>query len=456
MAKWLLSAAFASLYLFVTLALAKIVHIPPCSSRRKFLPLSRHFPQSDASAADSRDDALGGTGAPARGLTRRELRELERRAASAAEAEAGPESAPAAGLTDEAHQLVGAELAEPDLEPVVLKTPSLALAAEPAYEAVPSDVSPHTTTTTIVLPSRAALRAQLRGAPATEHAAPTDASAPRTAPGAPERVLPTFVPRTIAGSPASSARTRAGAAARSGHHRMRMLATRGGSIVAMSFVALMAVATSLPAEALLSSSDVQAAALEAQKPASSGPEQTISLANGTDTITVEQDSYESKSIAEVAAASGIRLEDTFSNNPNGTIQWPFAVGVHIGDQFGFRDCAGCSSNHGGQDFNPGLGAPIQSIADGVVSYTEDGEGSLGVHMVIDHMIDGQLVSSVYAHMIHGSMLLKTGDVVKVGQVIGQVGSTGMSTGPHLHFEIRLGGINGTKVDPLAWLYANTN
>ena len=41
-------------------------------------------------------------------------------------------------------------------------------------------------------------------------------------------------------------------------------------------------------------------------------------------------------------------------------------------------------------------------------------------------------------------------------MLGTTGSTGMSTGPHLHFEIRLGGVDGTKVDPLEWLYANTN
>jgi len=429
-------------------------------------------------------------------LTRRERRELERLAAPAEVLEP-VSAAPAvsehdqgvAELTDEARLLVSAELDQPDLETVVIKAPSLALPPEPAFEQVPSDVAPNTTTTAIVLPSRAALRAQLRAAQASDEgssasdvtdAAPSDLKASGSAgsvaaathpkrseePGTaatesvpaaasaaePERVLTAFVPRTRASAPGKPA---AAASARSGHHRMRMLATKGGSIIAMSFVALMAVATSIPAEALLSSSDVQAAAMESNKTATHEPAQTINLA-GTDTITVEQDSYQSQSIAEAAAASGIRLEDSFSNNPNGTIQWPFAVGVHVGDQFGYRNCAGCSVNHGGQDFNPGLGAPIQSIADGVVSFTEDGEGSLGVHMVIDHMIDGKLVSSVYAHMIHGSMLLKTGDVVKVGQVIGQVGSTGMSTGPHLHFEIRLGGINGTKVDPLAWLYANTN
>lgn len=223
----------------------------------------------------------------------------------------------------------------------------------------------------------------------------------------------------------------------------------------MAIVALMAVSTSLPAEALLSSADVQSAAL-AQKVASTEDAQKLNIASGVDTITVERDGYESKSVAEVAAASGIRLEASFTNNPNGTIQWPFAVGVHVGDEFGYRDCAGCSSNHGGQDFNPGLGAPIQAIADGVVSLAEDGDGSLGVHMMIDHQINGKTVTSVYAHMIHGSMQFGVGDVVKVGQVIGKTGTTGMSTGPHLHFEIRLGGINGTKVDPLVWLRENTN
>ncbi|MFC6354504.1 peptidoglycan DD-metalloendopeptidase family protein [Luethyella okanaganae] len=236
----------------------------------------------------------------------------------------------------------------------------------------------------------------------------------------------------------------------------RRVAAKGMAALAMSFVALMAVATSIPANALLSTTDVQVAARAAQAPKRTEPGQSIQAASGSDSITVQRDGYESATIAEAAAASGIRLEATFTNNPNGTIQWPFAVGVHIGDRFGYRDCAGCSSNHGGQDFNPGEGAPIQSIADGIVRVAEDGEGSLGVNMMIDHMIDGKLVTSVYAHMQHGSMRFKVGDQVKVGQVVGNTGNTGMSTGPHLHFEIRLGGVAGTKVDPLEWLYANTN
>ncbi|AMB59663.1 hypothetical protein AWU67_13200 [Microterricola viridarii] len=235
----------------------------------------------------------------------------------------------------------------------------------------------------------------------------------------------------------------------------RRIATKTTAIVAMGFVALMAVATSVPAEALLTADDVKAAALVAKMPSKTEPGQSV-IAHGADSITVQADGYETATIAEAAAASGIRMESTFVNNPNGAVQWPFAVGVHVGDRFGFRDCAGCSSNHGGQDFNPGNGAEIQSIADGVVTLAEDGEGSLGVHMMIEHQINGETITSVYAHMQHGTMRYSTGDVVKVGDVIGNTGTTGMSTGPHLHFEIRLGGINGVKVDPLDWLYANTN
>jgi murein DD-endopeptidase MepM/ murein hydrolase activator NlpD len=392
-------------------------------------------------------------------LTRRELRERERMARTplqvadtiAAAAPTSPiESEPVPVLTIAADILVAASLEEANLETVTVADSDRLIAAPPAADAPVSDVerlqtalSAVTTSTAIPFPTRAQRRAEQ----------PTARAGRAHRASAAERLAPTARPGVTASAPPRAPRPapRVRSAA-----RVRKLATTGVTFAAMAFVALMAVSTSLPAEALLSSADVQAAAYAAHKTTQSEPAQTLTMDGGTDTISVQRDGYESKTIAEVAQASGIRMEATFTNNPNGTIQWPFAVGVHIGDHFGARDCAGCSANHMGQDFNPGIGAPIQAIADGVVSYTEDGEGSLGVHMIIDHMIGGKLVSSVYAHMIHGSMLFKTGDVIKVGQVIGKVGNTGMSTGPHLHFEIRLGGKNGLHVDPLAWLYANTN
>jgi murein DD-endopeptidase MepM/ murein hydrolase activator NlpD len=439
-----------------------------------------------------------------RPLTRREIRERERQAEEqaaaglgAAEAEVEVEVAvapvvPAVAAVPE-EELPGTI----DLTDRVIAAPAAADAPIADIAQLLTDVPTTTTSTPVQLPTRARLRSQLRdssetvaagaldsasetelrgatpatplaaaqAAPSQQAAQPTLAQ-PTAAPRAPAQPAaaprasarrtgrPPFVPQpSVARATATPLAERKPATAAG---RVRRGAAKGVTFAAMAFVALMAVSTSLPAEALLSSADVQAAAVAARQSGSTEPAQTLDMATGTDTISVERDGYESKTIAEVAAASGIRLEATFTNNPSGTIQWPFAVGVHIGDHFGHRDCAGCSVNHQGQDFNPGMGAPIQAIADGVVSYTQDGEGSLGVHMMIDHMIDGKKVTSVYAHMIHGSMKFTTGDVVKVGQVIGNTGNTGMSTGPHLHFEIRLGGKDGTHVDPLDWLYAHVN
>lgn len=233
------------------------------------------------------------------------------------------------------------------------------------------------------------------------------------------------------------------------------LTSRAASTVAMGFVALLAVATSVPSLSLLSPADVQAMAYsETQFVTVDG--QHVEITGNAAPVAIGQEGYQAQSIEEYARAAGIRPKATFTNNPLGTIQWPFAVGVHIGDRFGYRNCAGCSTNHRGQDFNPGDGAQIQSIADGVVSVSTESGGSLGAVTMIDHVIDGQTVTSVYAHMQYGTRRFEVGDRVEVGDVIGNTGSTGMSTGPHLHFEIRIGGVGGTHVDPLEWLWANTN
>ena len=99
---------------------------------------------------------------------------------------------------------------------------------------------------------------------------------------------------------------------------------------------------------------------------------------------------------------------------------------------------------------PGEGAPAHAVADGVVrEVSASDNGGFGVYAIVDHTIDGQLVSSVYAHFQAGSLQVSEGQSVGAGTHLGDVGTTGQSTGPHLHFEILLDGV--TPADPYAWL-----
>ncbi|HEY8913711.1 MAG TPA: M23 family metallopeptidase [Lacisediminihabitans sp.] len=151
----------------------------------------------------------------------------------------------------------------------------------------------------------------------------------------------------------------------------------------------------------------------------------------------------------------VERNDSYSVTVPPPLQWPVGAGTPISDGFGPRvsPCAGCSSQHEGVDFDPGYGATVHAIAAGVVVETNNpGYAALGVHVAIEHVIDGQTIVSAYGHMQTGSMHLKVGDIVHVGEPIGLVGSTGASTGAHLHFEIRQGGT--TPVDPRAWMHAH--
>ncbi|MEH0820777.1 MULTISPECIES: M23 family metallopeptidase [unclassified Micromonospora] len=102
--------------------------------------------------------------------------------------------------------------------------------------------------------------------------------------------------------------------------------------------------------------------------------------------------------------------------------------------------------HAGVDLAAPTGTPILAAADGRVSRA-GWSGGYGRYTCIDHgRADGQRLSTCYAHQ--SRLLVAPGQRVRAGQVIGLVGSTGASTGPHLHFEVRLG---GRPVDPLPWI-----
>lgn len=221
---------------------------------------------------------------------------------------------------------------------------------------------------------------------------------------------------------------------------------------AMVLTALLTVSVSLPARAV----NVTASGpFESTAVASTAPVQSLSVSPEA-TVTVERDGFTSKAappkpkpkpkpVVRAAAAS-------VSAGP--AVRWPFPGRVPIAGGYGPRvpPCGGCSSFHKGMDMNPGVGTPVHAIASGVVRFaTPSGNSGLGVHVIIDHQVGGRLVSSLYAHMQLGSLAVSQGQTVAVGQTIGRVGSTGQSTGAHLHFEILLGGV--TPTDPYAWLVA---
>ncbi len=143
--------------------------------------------------------------------------------------------------------------------------------------------------------------------------------------------------------------------------------------------------------------------------------------------------------------------DDFAITEYTVVQWPVPATTEMSSGFGYRSCTGCSADHLGIDLNPGEGYPIQAIADGVVVLSAEDAGGLGVHVVIEHTVNGNVVRSLYAHMQYGSATVAVGQTVSRGQQLGLVGSTGASTGPHLHFGIL---IDGVEVDPQAWLLTN--
>ncbi|CAN5198543.1 M23 family metallopeptidase [soil metagenome] len=100
--------------------------------------------------------------------------------------------------------------------------------------------------------------------------------------------------------------------------------------------------------------------------------------------------------------------------------------------------------HAGLDFTATVGTPIYATADGVVKEASYDAGGFGNHVVINH---GYGYETLYGHMVR----IKThvGEKVKRGEVIGYVGSTGKSTGPHCHYEVHKG---GQPVDPVYFFY----
>ncbi|HHW22531.1 MAG TPA: peptidoglycan DD-metalloendopeptidase family protein [Clostridiaceae bacterium] len=131
----------------------------------------------------------------------------------------------------------------------------------------------------------------------------------------------------------------------------------------------------------------------------------------------------------------------------GIMKWPLPGYYRISSYFGmrFHPILKYNKMHGGIDIPAPSGTSIHAAASGKVIYAGWMDGGSGNTIIIDH---GGGITTLYFHIKSGGILVKNNQKVTAGDVIAKVGSTGLSTGPHLHFEVRK---NGTRQDPLKYV-----
>ncbi|MFN4038647.1 MAG: M23 family metallopeptidase [Erythrobacter sp.] len=123
------------------------------------------------------------------------------------------------------------------------------------------------------------------------------------------------------------------------------------------------------------------------------------------------------------------------------------VGSVLTSSYGMRThpVLGGTRKHSGIDLAAPTGTPVYATADGVVSRA-DWYSTYGLYISLEH---GASLQTRYAHL--SRLAVAAGDVVKKGDLIGYVGSTGRSTGPHLHYEVR---VDGVAVNPIPYMMAD--
>lgn len=162
---------------------------------------------------------------------------------------------------------------------------------------------------------------------------------------------------------------------------------------------------------------------------------------------VEQFAFLKRNAAAIATSSNslhLLNVNSLADSSYTPSTWP--VAGHITDSFGERldPFSGEGAFHTGVDISAEYGSPVQTTADGIVVSAETHVG-YGRLVVVDH---GFGVTTWYAHL--SSFAIVTGTRVKRGEVIGYAGVSGRSTGPHVHYEVRM---NNAPVNP--WRYLKT-
>lgn len=208
-------------------------------------------------------------------------------------------------------------------------------------------------------------------------------------------------------------------------------------------------------EALAASLDAQIASLQAQydaelAAAATTTTTTTTMTSETFTTDVTDPNVQPTDQTQPTEPSAPTPVPT-ANASGVSLQWPTWCHT-ITSSFGYRvhPIYGNTRFHSGIDIGAGFGDTIMAAASGTVIYVETpvpgqswGGSGYGNYFIIDH---GNGVSTLYAHCT--SVYVSNGQSVSAGEAVGTVGSTGGSTGSHLHFEVR---INGERVDPLSCL-----
>lgn len=382
---------------------------------------------------------LTATAEQAQPMTRRERRELERRAAEAA---AQLQVAEPVFMTRRERRLAEAAALAADAPAAVDAAVEAAIVAAAPVKA--ELVAEHAAAQHAAAPSAGLGKFVVAAAaPVAEQAIPAAFAQPEFAPaedvvrlGSTRAVRP-----VVPGAAGKRARNVAGT-------------------VALGLAASAGVAAWLPAAtgAANASADTSADAPAGQvltvAASTSAHAQTISR---TDTVRVT--TMGSATAANLLTPMAINDAKAYTNDLTAAVQYPFPTGVPITDPFGMRThpVYGATMMHNGVDLTPGAGTPIGAMAQGRVTTVDMGANSgYGVHVIVEHVIDGQRVTTLYSHLeAEATMPVKVGDIVNVGDVVGHVGNTGVSTGPHLHFEVRIGTDTG-YVDPMAFIAAHNN
>lgn len=240
-------------------------------------------------------------------------------------------------------------------------------------------------------------------------------------------------------------------ASRSGRWR----SLRSPAIVALAIPALLGT-VALPAYAFSPGSGTAAiadanAALSSDKIAA----QSLTVSDDVTLAEVERDGYSATSEAELEASyaaagyiydSAAALAGYLAPSSSG---WWRPLPGEITSKYGPRGLicngAGCSSSfHEGMDFGGACGTPIKAAAAGTVSFTGNA-GAFGNRVIIDH---GNGLQTIYGHLLGGSYKVAVGDVLSGGEVIAEVGATGVVSGCHLDLKVV---IDGAHTNPAPFL-----